>query len=405
MLTASAKAVADLEGPLRSAAMDEVANTFAYGLAQTFTSVTPVMLAMLPLRMMLEQRYGPEGAMLADEATQGGTNASQTVDAQLVSLAELARSVPSALALLTAEGGGARLAALRAEPGAAPFVEQLDALTAQHSGRSFGWELTLPTWGEDPEAVLTMIAAHARAGASGAVASASESIRDAARARLHAELPEPERSQAQHFLGMLDGLITIREDRAYWQMRLAGAVRLLLLGRGEVLVAEGRLDRADDILHLYPAEFEGAGDADLRALARSRREEWERFKLLSPPAAFGPPPAVPAPVSESARELRGFGVSRGLVTARARVIHSPDDYDRFEDGDILVCRMTTPAWTPMFGLASAVVTETGTAFSHPAITAREYGIPAVLSVADATKLIADGSTISVDGAAGTVTLG
>jgi pyruvate,water dikinase len=66
--------------------------------------------------------------------------------------------------------------------------------------------------------------------------------------------------------------------------------------------------------------------------------------------------------------------------------------------------MTTPAWTPLFAVAAGIVTETGGALSHPAITAREYGIPAVMAVRQATTRIRDGQTISIDGAAGTVSL-
>ncbi|MEO8539755.1 MAG: PEP-utilizing enzyme [bacterium] len=401
------KAVADLDGPLRSAGMEELAGVYAYGMAQTFTSLAPVMGAMFPLRMMLGQRFGPEGALLADEATQGGENASQAVDAQLVALAEVARANPAVSRIMSERDGSARLEALRAEPAATGFLERFDALIAEHQGRSFGWELTLPTWGEDPAAVLSMVALHARSENPSGTAPTSTALRDAARERVTAQLTGPELGQFQHFVGMLDGLVEIREDRAYWQMRLHGAMRLLLLERGQALVDSGQLERPDDILHLVPEEFENGGVADLDDLAKRRRAEWEHLKSVVPPTYIGdgtPQIAVP-PGSERPGELRGIGVSRGTATGTARIIHEPEDIDRFNAGDILVCRMTTPAWTPLFGLAAAVVTETGQALSHPAITAREYGIPCVLSVEGAVSRIADGSTITVDGTAGVVRLG
>jgi pyruvate,water dikinase len=252
--------------------------------------------------------------------------------------------------------------------------------------------------------VLGLIAAHLRASGNAGVAANSEAIRDAAHRRILAGLEEGERQQFLAFVGMLNGLVQVREDRAYWQMRLVGAARRLLLRKGEALVRDGVIESAADILFLKPMEFEAANPGDLRSLVTRRKEEWEGFKTLTPPAFIGAPPAEAQPESLSARELRGLPGSRGTATGTARIITSPDDFDRFEEGDILVCRLTTPSWTPLIGLAAALVTETGSPMSHPAITAREYGIPCVLSVVDATKFITDGQLVTVDGEKGIVSL-
>ena len=98
----------------------------------------------------------------------------------------------------------------------------------------------------------------------------------------------------------------------------------------------------------------------------------------------------------------GTAASPGAVTGPARVVAGPADFKRLREGDILVCRATDPAWTPLFALAAGVVAETGGRLSHAAIVAREYGIPAVLGVPGATVRIADGARISVDGTAGRV---
>ena len=103
-------------------------------------------------------------------------------------------------------------------------------------------------------------------------------------------------------------------------------------------------------------------------------------------------------------ELRGAPASRGQVTGTARILDNPEDGDHLRPGDILVCLMTTPAWTPLFSIVSGIITETGGPLSHPAITAREYGIPAVVAVKSATTLIRDGQTITIDGAKGIITL-
>jgi pyruvate,water dikinase len=102
--------------------------------------------------------------------------------------------------------------------------------------------------------------------------------------------------------------------------------------------------------------------------------------------------------------LTGIGASAGRVSAPARVLGGPADFGRMRSGDVLVASISTPAWTPLFAMASAVVTDIGGPLSHSSIVAREYGIPAVLGTGVATRRITDGSQITVDGDAGSVTL-
>ena len=102
--------------------------------------------------------------------------------------------------------------------------------------------------------------------------------------------------------------------------------------------------------------------------------------------------------------IKGAGASAGQVTAPARVLSGPQDFDRMVPGDVLVARITTPAWTSLFAMASAVVTDVGGPLSHSSIVAREYGIPAVLGTGVATQRLTSGQRIRVDGDAGTVTI-
>ena len=102
--------------------------------------------------------------------------------------------------------------------------------------------------------------------------------------------------------------------------------------------------------------------------------------------------------------IKGVGASAGRVSAPARVLAGPQDFSQMQPGDVLVARITTPAWTSLFAMASAVVTDVGGPLSHSSIVAREYGIPAVLGTGVATQRIATGQQISVDGDAGTVTI-
>ncbi len=102
--------------------------------------------------------------------------------------------------------------------------------------------------------------------------------------------------------------------------------------------------------------------------------------------------------------LKGKGTSAGQVTAPACVLRGLEDFGQMHPGDVLVVVATTPAWTSLFAMASAVVTDIGGPLSHSSIVAREYGIPAVMATGVATRRIHNGQTVTVDGTAGTVTL-
>ncbi|MEJ1086730.1 PEP/pyruvate-binding domain-containing protein [Microbacterium sp. Mu-80] len=114
-----------------------------------------------------------------------------------------------------------------------------------------------------------------------------------------------------------------------------------------------------------------------------------------------PPLALKSPATGSG-SLVGTPGSHGSVTGTARVLRGPSDFPRIQPGEIAICAYTDPAWTPLFRIAAAFVTETGGALSHAAIVAREYGIPAVLGVPHATSRIRDGARITVNGIDGTV---
>lgn len=108
--------------------------------------------------------------------------------------------------------------------------------------------------------------------------------------------------------------------------------------------------------------------------------------------------------TESDMELSGFGASPGVVEGTARVIQSVADINKLQDGDILVCPVTTPSWAPIFGSIKAAVSDIGGTMSHAAIVAREYGLPAVVGTGSGTRRIKDGQRIRVDGSTGRVTI-
>jgi pyruvate,water dikinase len=178
-------------------------------------------------------------------------------------------------------------------------------------------------------------------------------------------------------------------------------MRGLLLRAGDALVREGRIERAVDIFFVTPDDITGGGD--LRARVDAGREEWERARTIAPAPFIGTEGESSAKAAEKRAELKGSPASRGTVTAPVRILRSPEEGAKLQRGDILVTAMTTPAWTPLFAIAGGIITETGGALSHPAITAREYGIPAVVALEGATSRFKDGDIVTVDGTAGTVT--
>jgi|SRR6476620_2829105 pyruvate,water dikinase len=103
--------------------------------------------------------------------------------------------------------------------------------------------------------------------------------------------------------------------------------------------------------------------------------------------------------------LTGIAAGPGTAVGPARIIDGLDDFPRFRPGDVLVCRTTSPAWTPLFALACAVVTETGGMAAHAAIVARELGIPAVVAASGAMIALTDGEPVRVDGTHGHIGTG
>ncbi|HHX55463.1 MAG TPA: phosphoenolpyruvate synthase, partial [Clostridiales bacterium] len=102
--------------------------------------------------------------------------------------------------------------------------------------------------------------------------------------------------------------------------------------------------------------------------------------------------------------IKGIACNNGIVSGTARVIDSLSDIDRLQVGDILVTRYTDTGWTSKFAILSGIVTEYGGILCHAAIVSREYGIPCIVCTKDATKLIKDGSTISINGSTGEITV-
>lgn len=215
-----------------------------------------------------------------------------------------------------------------------------------------------------------------------------------------------------------------REEALFYVGAAWPTLRRLALELGQRLVDAGTLAAPDDVFFLVRSELEQASMArandaprpELGELAHARRNLRDARKRLMPPTSVPPDYRYRlGPLSLALFEpqawgkadgsvMQGFAVSPGRVTARASVIQSPADFDKMGPGAILVCHTTTPAWTPLLAQARGLVTNIGGVLAHGSIVAREYGIPAVMGVSNATQRIAHGQQITVDGDAGTVIL-
>jgi pyruvate,water dikinase len=202
------------------------------------------------------------------------------------------------------------------------------------------------------------------------------------------------------------------------------ALRRMFREVGGRMAAAGAIAQHDDIYWLKWEEVEQAARAldagqplgDSRCAIEERRATWNLAHDVTPPVALPVKTAgrllgfdvsrwMPARTVQTAGNIiTGIGASPGRVAGAACVIHGPEEFDQMKPGDILVAKITTPAWTPLFALASGIVTDVGGPLSHSSIVAREYGVPAVLGTGVATHRIRSGQRITVDGNGGVVTL-
>jgi len=200
-----------------------------------------------------------------------------------------------------------------------------------------------------------------------------------------------------------------RENLKSNMIRYIAAIRLTLLELEKRLIKKGILKNKNDIFFIDLDELyslsEGKEDVNLINLINERRKEYEKNLNLSPPPVvigeFDPENYIPAEI-QIRTELKGFPVSPGIVSGKARVILRSDMEETIEPGEILVAPFTDPGWTPYFISAKAIVMDMGGMLSHGSIVARELGIPAVVNVGMATKIIKTGDKIQVDGNSGVV---
>jgi pyruvate,water dikinase len=344
-------------------------------------------------------------------------------------LSRLVRQDASLATLFAAGNPGATLHAVRTDTRFARFRREFDRYLDDWGFRSSSeLMLTVPSLQEDPRPLVELIARHAAedrespeaAMARQAAARAGETWRVLRRLALRA----PHRALA--FWGTLAATrrsIAFRERARLKQALLYSRCRTIALEIGRRLAVGGRLDSADQIFMLRWEEIdellsgramfpEGVND-----LVRTRAREHARLSSWTPSDTFvldrgdhwrpgideasnETPRHSREPVASGDAVLSGTSACGGTATAPAAVLSGVDEAHRLRSGDVLVTRQTDPGWAPVFCLISGLVIERGGMLSHGAVIAREFGLPCVVGVPQATTRIPHGRMVTVDGDAG-----
>jgi phosphohistidine swiveling domain-containing protein len=282
-------------------------------------------------------------------------------------------------------------------------------------------DISTPRWGERPECIKQMVADVLHSGIE------PKDAETAAREQFELYSAEVQKVIAtlrrslwhqlrfeQSFRKRLNTARTYasrREQMREYSTRAGCVVRQYALEAGRRFHRDGWLSHEKDVFMLHTEDIMAiaehkAANARVLAVTRFRSLMYRGYRMLEPPGELGKGILEPAPVplveSSGTVLLKGTGCSVGRVQARARVVTTLAECHDLNPREILVTRSTDPAWTPVFGLVSGVVTEVGGLLSHGAVLGREYGLPTVFNVPRATQIIKTGQMLEVDGSLGTV---
>jgi phosphohistidine swiveling domain-containing protein len=340
-----------------------------------------------------------------------------------IALWDLGRTVAGSAPLTKAFDGG--IAGLRdrlvdSEAGR-QFLSALDRVCSEHGARGpVEWDVMSPSWETDPDLVLALVDRLRFATDDQSPTARRERIaadRAVAEAELRAHLQGDNEALGALDLGLhLAGIyVPGRERTKLTEMLTVHEVRVAMYELGARMTERGVVDAPNRVFMLLDHELE-AFVADPSSFADTIRDRFTRFEELrskqEPLNIYGDAPDIDSwPLRAAGADpvavgdvLTGTAGGPGRVVGRARVIHDPGDPRGLEPGDVLVARVTDPAWTPLFMTAGGVVVELGAPMSHAMIVSRELGVPCVTSVLHAAKRITDGMLLEVDGGTGTVTI-
>jgi len=268
-------------------------------------------------------------------------------------------------------------------------------------------EIAAPRWSEDPTVMFAAIRSHLSS-----PTDLDHRVRDLRRTREEAEerfkksVPFPLRPSVTKLLHVVRRFTRMREDLRGHVVEVLGMFRRVALEASRRIEAREPEAGPDAAFFLTLAEVRRVfHDENERVAIRvqRRRLEYERNQALpEPPSTFVGFPPDDAGVASTSKRLRGLAASGGVAEGRVRILRDPSQAADFKRGEVLVVAAADTGWAPLFLAASGVVTELGGPLSHAAIILREYGVPAVVNVTNATRSLRDGDLIRLDGDVGTV---
>lgn len=330
-------------------------------------------------------------------------------------IADAARAFPEVVNYLETAGDAFNLDDLRKLQGGEMAAKEFEIFFTKYGMRCPGEiDITKPRFVEAPSKILSSVLAEIKlpegyamkkfeqgkresdAAVEALVLAAKEKWGDAKAKKLDKQL-----SFYRNFTGL-------RESPKYFWMKRYWVYKQAILSEAEALVHTGKLRRADDVFYLGLDELLDLYDGNFvpdYAKIDGLRSDYEKWGVLTPPRLiFSDGEVVQGEYKRDIPEgaLAGLAVSSGIVEGRARVILDIKDANKIEKGDILVTKFTDPSWTPAFMSIGGLVTEIGGIATHGAVVTREYGMPAVVGVVNATQAIPDGASIRLNGDEGYV---
>jgi phosphohistidine swiveling domain-containing protein len=300
-------------------------------------------------------------------------------------------------------------------------LKAVNQFLKQYGGRGLGEiDLGRKRWAEDPTHVFEMLSSFLRIEDetqapdvvfSRGAASAQEAIDELAAIVGKTSKGWLKARLVRFLAGRARQLMGARESPKFFAVRMMGLVQGALLKIGREFVEAGELENADDLFYLKLDEMKDLAahrDQDWRALIANRRAAYQREllrrqipRLLISDGRTFYEGMVSSDTSENG--LNGSPVSPGSVEGRVRVVFDPRQAGLLP-GEILVCPGTDPSWTPLFFSAAGLIMEVGGMMTHGAVVAREYGIPAIVGVDQATRRLQTGQRIRMDGSSGKIVL-
>jgi pyruvate,water dikinase len=364
---------------------------------------------------ILSRRWLGDAAELASLGRSPRGNVTTEMGLALGDVADVVRAHPGAIECLRRATDATFDGDLREIAGGEEVHRAFATFLERYGMRGTGEiDITRPRWREAPTQLIPAIEGHLRGGAPGQHrrdfrAGEEEAERAATRLleRLRATTCGALKAMVmRRLIAVYRSRIGLREHPKYYIVRVLDLAKRAILEEAAGLVGAGLLRSPDEVFWFSLEELEGVLRTRRvdRAVLEARRDQFERDAGLRPPRVItSEGEVVTATVGAAVPEgaLAGTAASAGVVEGRARVVLKLEG-SRLEKGEILVAPYTDPAWTPLFPLASGLVTEVGGLMTHGAVVAREYGIPAVVGVDRATEVIPDGSLVRVNGSEGYV---